>query len=142
MLIFTDMGQGARRGLNVRLRDSRFPGTDTTTKRRFVSPEPVPHVECTHGPRRRFKDRGFTATPTLPLRNIPLPHCSRVSQREFCIIVFSKRRTVFIPSSKPSNSASFFRDSVCQRSEARVTLRKPKISCRISSSVKPSCLAR
>jgi hypothetical protein len=38
----------------------------------------------------------------------------------------------FIPSTKPSSSASFFRDSVCQRSEARVTLRKPKNSRRIS----------
>jgi hypothetical protein len=32
-------------------------------------------------------------------------------------------------------------NSVCQRSEARVTLRKAKNGRRISSSVKPSCLA-
>jgi hypothetical protein len=51
-----------------------------------------------------------------------------VSQRQFCIIFFSKRRTVFVPSIKPSSSASFLRDSVCHRSEARVTLRKPKNS--------------
>jgi hypothetical protein len=100
-----------------------------------------PHIESTHGLRRPFKGRDFTATSAQPLRNIPLPHCSRVSQRQFCIIFFSKRRTVFIPSIKPSSSASFFRESACQRSEARVTLRKPKNKRRISSSVKPSRLA-
>src|SRR5713226_8813719 len=105
------------------------------------SPEPVPHVESTQGLRRRFKGRDFTATSAQPLRNIPLPHCSRVSQRHFCVIFFSKRRIVFIPSIKSFSSVSFFRDSVCQRSEARVTLRKPKNSRRISSSVKPSRLA-
>src|ERR1700730_2398823 len=116
-------------------------GTRCSDCRRSRSPEPVSHVENAHGVRRRFKGRNFTAASPQPLRNIPLPHCSRVSQRQFCIIFFSKRRTVFIPSIKPSSSASFFRDSVCQRSEARVTLRKPKKSRRISSSVKPSCLA-
>jgi hypothetical protein len=95
---------------------------------RSRSPESVPHVGSTHGRRRGFKGRDFTATSAHPLRNIPLPHCSRVSQRQFCIIFFSKRRTDFIPSIKPSSSASFFRDSACQRSEARVTLRKPKNS--------------
>ena len=96
----------------------------------------------THGLRRGFKGRDFTATSAHPLRNIPLPHCSRVSQRQFCIIFFSKRRTDLIPSIKTSSSASFFRDNFCQRSEARVILRKPKNSCRISSNVKPSCRAR
>ncbi len=109
--------------------------------RRSRSSEPVPHVESTHGLRRRFKGRDFSATPGEPLRNTSLPHCSRVSQRQFCIIFFSKRRTVLIPSIKPSSSASFFRESVCQRSEARVTLRKPKNSRRIASSVNPSFLA-
>jgi|SRR6516162_6551263 len=103
-------------------------GTRCPPCRRSRSSEPVPHVESTHGLRRRFKGRVFTAASTQPLRNISLPHCSRVSQRQFCVIFFRKRRTVFIPTIKPSSSASFFRDRVCQRSEARVTLRKPKNS--------------
>ena len=71
-------------------------GTRCPPCRRSRSSEPVPHVESTHGLRRRFKGRVFTAASTQPLRNISLPHCSRVSQRQFCVIFFRKRRTVFI----------------------------------------------
>jgi hypothetical protein len=80
---------GVTSGLPVRtkpparrtLRESAT-GTECSDCRCSRSPEPVPHVECTHGRLRRFKGRDFTATSAQPLRNIPLPHCSRVSQRK------------------------------------------------------------
>jgi hypothetical protein len=75
------------------------------------------------------------------LRNISLPHCSRVSQRQFFIIFRSKRRTDSIPSINSSSSAIFLRDNCCHRSDAGAAPRTAKNSCRISSSVKPSCRA-
>lgn len=86
--------------------------------------------------------RDLTSRPRPLLLNIALPHWSNVSQRHFCIILFNRRRTAFIPSTKLSSSASFRWDRFRHRSEARAALPKPKNNCLISFNVKPSCRAR
>src|SRR5262245_10324048 len=65
----------------------------------------------------------------------PLATLIQVSHLHFVVNCLSAVRMTFIPSMRCSKSASLPCDSVRQRSEARVTSRKPKLPCTARCSV-------